>query len=294
MIVVVCPAGAVTGGPEALHQLVDMINHEEPGFGAICYAPFDTPHEKHSAYDMYNTPVILKQSIPENALVVLPEILPQCVNEFTQKCALWWLSVDNYLDTGEDDRNKMFIHLSQSAHAQKYIDNTYGIKSRMLTDYINSRFLTPDNVERKPRVMVNPAKGQEFIDEFKSKNPDLEVFGMRYQPQHEVHQELQKSEIYIDFGHHPGRDRFPREAALCGTIVLSTLMGSAGNYTDMPLDDFYKFNTVDEASQKVREILMDLSKHHKNQEEYVDIIKHQKFAFKTEVHALVNTVKEFM
>lgn len=294
MIAVVCPAGAVTGGPEALHQLVDMVNHEEPGFGAICYAPFDTPHEKNSAYEMYNTPIILKQDIPKNALVVLPEIIPQCVNEFTQKCALWWLSVDNYLDTGENDRNKIFMHLAQSVHAQKHIDSTYAIKSRMLTDYINGRFLTPDNVERRPRVMVNPAKGQEFIDEFKTKNPDLEVFGMRYQPQHEVHQELQQSEIYIDFGHHPGRDRFPREAALCGAIVLSTRMGSATNYMDMSLDDFYKFNTVDEASHKVREILMDLPNHHKNQEEYVDIIKHQKFAFKTEVRALIETVKEFM
>lgn len=294
MIVVVCPAGACTGGPEALHQLVDMINHEEPGFGAICYSPFDSAHEKVSAYDMYNTPIILKQDIPENALVVLPEIIPQCVNEFTQKCALWWLSVDNYLDTGEDDRNNMFMHLSQSEFARKTIKDRYGITSHMLTDYINGHFLIPENIERKRRVMVNPAKGQHLIDDFTAKNPDLEIFGMRYQPREEVHKELQKSEIYIDFGHHPGRDRFPREAALCGAIVLSTRLGAAGNYTDMPLNDFYKFDTVDEVSSKVREILLDVDSHRKNQEEYVDIIKHQKFAFKTEVHSLINVVKEFL
>lgn len=288
----VCPAGAVTGGPEALHQLVDMINREEPGFGAICYAPFDTPHQKQPAYEMYNTPIILKQDIPANALVVLPEILPQCVNEFTQKCALWWLSVDNYLDTGEDDRNKMHIHLTQSEYAWKHVHNKYSIIPRMLTDYINGAFDTLQVSQRQQRVMVNKVKGTELNEAFATQNPNLSIFSMHGMPRTEVLRELSNSEIYIDFGHHPGRDRMPREAALCGAVVLSARKGAAQYYTDMPINDFYKFDTVEEASAKVAEIMQNPEKHRQIQKEYVDIIRHQHYAFKTEVHSLIGTFKE--
>ena len=39
-LVVVCPANAVTGGPEAMHQLVHTANHVERGSAAILYWPF--------------------------------------------------------------------------------------------------------------------------------------------------------------------------------------------------------------------------------------------------------------
>ena len=91
MIVVICPGNYVTGGPEALHQLVDMANHVLPGSAAICYLPFEESFEKNEAYDLYNTPIIQRSDIPADAVIVIPEVYPYLVLEFDQRCVLWWL-----------------------------------------------------------------------------------------------------------------------------------------------------------------------------------------------------------
>jgi hypothetical protein len=55
-ILVVCPAGAVTGGPEALHQLVDHMNHLGlPAY--VTYLPFDRAVQAPEPYQHYNAPV---------------------------------------------------------------------------------------------------------------------------------------------------------------------------------------------------------------------------------------------
>ena len=33
-------------------------------------------------------------------------------------------------------------------------------------------------------------------------------------------------QVYIDFGHHPGQDRLPREAVQCGCVVITGTRGS--------------------------------------------------------------------
>ncbi len=54
------------------------------------------------------------------------------------------------------------------------------------------------------------------------------------------HPEYRK--IYVDFGHHPGKDRLAREAALHGVCVITGLYGSAANSVDVPILDHYKLN----------------------------------------------------
>ena len=44
-----------------------------------------------------------------------------------------------------------------------------------------------------------------------------------------------RGQVYIDFGHHPGQDRLPREAAACGCLVVTGTRGSAGFHADVPL-----------------------------------------------------------
>ncbi len=55
-LVVVCPGGAVTGGPEAMHQLVHVANHIERGSAAILYWPFNQQHQTPDAYVKYVVP----------------------------------------------------------------------------------------------------------------------------------------------------------------------------------------------------------------------------------------------
>ena len=71
---------------------------------------------------------------------------------------------------------------------------------------------------------------------------------------HEAAELLRSSTIYIDFGHHPGRDRIPREASSAGCAVLSTQLGAARFTEDMPLPDWSFFSDVDELRHKIAQI----------------------------------------
>ena len=46
------------------------------------------------------------------------------------------------------------------------------------------------------------------------------------------------SKLYIDFGHHPGKDRMPREAVILGCCLITGFSGSAGNSYDIPVSRF--------------------------------------------------------
>ena len=63
----------------------------------------------------------------------------------------------------------------------------------------------------------------------------------------EVREALCKVKVYADFGSHPGRDRMPREAALCGACVLTNRRGSANFAEDVPLPTLYKLDQDDPA-----------------------------------------------
>ena len=61
----------------------------------------------------------------------------------------------------------------------------------------------------------------------------------------EVTELLMKSKIYIDFGHHPGMDRLPREAALAGCIVVTNKEGAANFRSDVPIGEEWKVRKFD-------------------------------------------------
>lgn len=290
-LVVTCPAGAVTGGPEALHQLVDMANTVKPGSAAICYAPFENDHITPEPYKMYNTPVIRKDDIPKDALVVLPEIWLHFVDLFTQPCAFWWLSVDNFASSRSELLNKITVHLTQSEYARQHVISTIGAKPLMVTDYINPEFKDIPGVPKKHRVAVNPVKGKHLIDQFKSQFPKLEVIELTGMTRDKVREELTKSMIYIDFGHHPGKDRFPREASLLEVVVMTTRLGSAKNDIDIPIDTWYKFDEVSELGAKIEDIFAHFEAHQRMQADYRRDIWFQKSKFKDEVTALLQFVE---
>ena len=56
----------------------------------------------------------------------------------------------------------------------------------------------------------------------------------------EVEDCLSQAKVYIDFGGHPGKDRIPREAALCGCCVVTGRRGAAGNDVEVPINQSYK------------------------------------------------------
>jgi len=280
-LVVVAPAGAVTGGPEAQHQLVFMANRLEPGSAAILYWPFNQRHKTPEPYQHYVCPTILRDQVPEDALVVFPEIWPEVAHTFKNRCALWWLSVGNFGTHGQRNLDKISLHLCQSEYAWDHVRDKG--KRMMLTDWVS---VAPVVRERQAQVVVNPAKDAGLLRPFvqSGRFQVAELGGMDSLGVSEV---LHASKVYVDFGKHPGRDRLPREAALAGCLVMSTYIGSATYWEDMPLSNWYKFETLDEVIGKVAE-LMDRESPSASQLVYQAWVAKNRSVFEREVKELLD------
>jgi hypothetical protein len=138
-------------------------------------------------------------------------------------------------------------------------------------------------------VVVNPAKDAGLLRPFvqSGRFQVVELGGMDSQGVSEV---LHASKVYVDFGKHPGRDRLPREAALAGCLVMSTYIGSATYWEDMPLSNWYKFETLDEVIGKVGE-LMDRESPPASQLVYQGWVAKNRSVFVKEVESLLSVVE---
>lgn len=79
---------------------------------------------------------------------------------------------------------------------------------------------------------------------FFDSHPDLNRLPIENMPQDAVHDTLLQSQIFIDFGHHPGKDRVPRETAPSGNIVFLHERGAAAYYVNK-LDRIFLFTSAD-------------------------------------------------
>ena len=234
-IVVLCPSNVVTGGPEALHQLVDSVNRQG-GDAAIMYVPskMSVPAQ-YAGYE-----VRVARQVPDDALVVIPEIWPEKVGQFANT-VLWWLSVD--FSKPESLLAVPGRHMVQSAYARDFLAG-HGIQAQMLTDYVHPVF-TDMGLERRKAVAVNPAKGAEWIDKFNARFPDIELVRLQGLTRDQLARTLNEVEVFVDFGHHPGRDRLPREAAACGCTVFVNGVGAGRFVEDYFVDAWFRFSTDD-------------------------------------------------
>jgi hypothetical protein len=266
-----------------MHQLVHTANHVERGSAAILYWPF-APHTTPQPYQHYVCPKILRDQVPEDALVVFPEIWPEMASTFKNRCALWWLSVGNFGTHGQRNLDKISLHLCQSEYAWDHVRDKG--KRMMLTDWVS---VQPVLRERQLQVVVNPAKDAGLLRPFvqSGRFQVAELGGMDSLGVSEV---LHASKVYVDFGKHPGRDRLPREAALAGCLVMSTYIGSATYWEDMPLSNWYKFETLDEVIGKVAE-LMDRESPSASQLVYQDWVAKNRSVFVQEVESLLSVVE---
>jgi len=262
-ILVCCPGSAVTGGPELMHQLVNelrKLNHE----AYICYFPFERKHDCPDDYKEYNAPQ-MRFSDEEGDLIILPEIATCFVMKIQQaRVAIWWLSVDNYFrGCGENwvkdsfakvktlfrDRLPLIclrkcLHFTQSAYARNFLSSAF-IPSMMLTDYLNLIHLNAKDGSiylKKNIIVYNPKKGVLKTKALIATNPNVDFVPVQGMTRDEVSTLLSTAKIYIDFGHHPGKDRLPREAAMAGCCIVTGIQGSARNDEDVPILSVYKLD----------------------------------------------------
>lgn len=313
-----CPANGATGGIELLHQLsYHLSNRGIENY--MLYSNIDpvispTPE----VYDKYRVQYVTSFIDDESSVLVCPETMIEkmCVCK-KGIVIVWWLSVDNYFCTYQNsinsygktdifDLNKIagLFHFVQSKYAYEFVDKniTQGSKQIFyLTDYINEEIIRiglkyGSQTKRKNIVLYNPRKGLhnlEYIIELC--RPDIRWIPLQGLTPDQMAKIMCGAKVYIDFGTHPGKDRIPREAAVCGCCVITNREGSAGYVEDVGIPEKYKIIDMQDYTHVLDTIydLVDNYEQRKNDfEAYAASILKEKDNFEKEVDHMVQIINE--
>jgi hypothetical protein len=271
-VLVVCPSEKVTAGPEALHMLAAGLNRlGQPA--AMVYHPFDKPASPAPAYEKYAVPVTRYSDTP-GSLIVFPEIFTSLALDVGRaQAAIWWLSVNNFTcerygnplrDRFRYFRNQVMRrspwggvpalrhlrHIAQSHYAEEFLKG-YGVAPQFLADPIPV-YLEPEyqarlpgklaRAQRQNHILYNPLKGAAVTARLRAAFPDWTFRPLQGLDREQLADAFLSAKLYIDFGHHPGKDRLPMEAALHGCCVIAARHGAAADPVDMPVPDRYKLD----------------------------------------------------
>ncbi len=255
-IQIICPTGGVTGGPEALHQLGDILAKK----GVECwivYHPYEMQTSITKEYkEKYSVNVKSSPIDDSGILTIVPEVFTSVLEEFKLSCkSIWWLSIDNYFgskgklskyfyqkfDLGKRDSfPDVAFHLCQSEYSREFITGKVNGKILMLSDYIDKEYTRPVD-KRDNVVLFNPMKESSKVVNL-LKNNSVKILPLKGMGRKQLVEVMRRSKVYIDFGNHPGKDRFPREAASQGCIVFVGKKGAAKNLVDIPIPDYMKLD----------------------------------------------------
>lgn len=322
-VLVAYPRGTQTGGPEALHQLVDSLRRH--GSDAWLWPwPESRGNERIADYQRYDAPETTEMLDEVGTAVVLPETALHLAGLWHKaNVVCWWLSIDNSPYFGvrrlmENERADgappsfallrtivgsqrrvlrdraqlaRMTHLTQSRFAFDFIRTALRVSPTMLGDYI------PDVPPVRPHkadtfsVAFNPAKGKGLTDEIRSlSNPSLAWLPIQGLSREGVGSLLDRATVYVETGHQPGKDRIPREAALRGCVILMLRKGAGRNEHDCPLAVEYKIETGPEAARRFASALgmvfADVAHHRALQQPYLDMVKSEQAVFDRAVEGI--------
>lgn len=282
-VYVLYPRGRESGGPEALHQLVDSVRRQG---GSAWLVPYDESKgsRRVSAYEVYDAPE--RYTIPDHSqvVVVAGESRPSRLSPYKRAARhVWWLSVDySYWFAGYGrvrarpyeprvgfrsskgvDKALLgrdlyraarypvgaYDNLTQSRYAWAMVNAVAPIPPRMLGDYTSLEYLEAGTVGRRasrgrqPRVAYNAVKASAVTERVAASLPHYEFVPLKGMTRAELRRELQLCDVYLDLGAHPGKDRLPRESATLGCVVALATRGSGAFVEDTPVPDEHRVRT---------------------------------------------------
>lgn len=311
-IYIISPTYTATGGTELLHQLSDALIDNDINVYMYYIGNYEGSKVKER-FNHYKKNISTQIEDDEKNLVIVPETLIRELYKFKKaKKAIWWLSVDFYPGSQRIKINLMYtivryirdlklrlfdknwIHFVQSEYANQYLLNERHIpKSKIypLSDYISGKFfkgLSADVNNRKNTVLYNPKKGFEFTQKLIHACPEIEWVPLINLSPEQMKNTMLSSKVYIDFGNHPGKDRIPREAALCGCCVITGKRGSARNSLDVKIPEKYKFDDTVDNIQNIKEqieyCLRFYQESQKDFRDYIIKIKNEETQFEQDVY----------
>lgn len=273
MIYLACPEKYATGGTELMHQLYVEIRKYTSNVKMFYYNFSNTGSPVNERFENYNIDFVTNIIDSEENLLIIPEVIYSLLSSFIKiKKCMYWMSVDNYFKTlgiypdtiktifhltlnltrGHlferlvNFRDDEIIHFYQSTYARNFLVSKGVRNTFSICDPISQVFfselpnLTGKN--RRNRVLYNPLKGSKFTSKIINRATNIEFVPLSKDlSQKEVIYLFKTSKVYIDFGNHPGKDRFPREAAYLGCAVITGKRGSARNEKDVPIPSSFKF-----------------------------------------------------
>ena len=311
----------MTAGPEAIHQLAaDLIRLGHSA--AIVYFPFSKDFKTPEPYIKYHVPIVKYRDL-EGELFIFPEIITtfalkiQCA-----KAAIWWMSVNNYtcVRYGHLWRDKLrylknvakglrpisgikalrrLTHFAQSNYALDFL-KVNGITGQILSDpipiYSSDSYLQdlPKKIAeaiRSNSILYNPHKGKKVVQLLMAHFPDWHFFPLSGFNREKLAAKFLESKLYIDFGHHPGKDRLPREAAIHGCCIITGLYGSASNNLDVNIPQAYKIDPrnssfLDDFKKRVGLIFNDFEKCSAEFSEYRKTISQEQVEFEKQINQI--------
>lgn len=258
----VCPAYLATGGTELLHQFCYELSLQNVENYMIYVNANSLETPTPTSFLKYNVKYVDTFVDAEDSVLILPEIYVHLVDICKKgMVSVWWLSVENYfkiygekirddIDFMKISERKNVFHFYQSEYAKRFLQEKMNVhQSFLLGDYINSEIIElakNRKCHRENWGVYNPKKG------FENLKPIIDACGnwIKWIPiegmtPREVGELLCRSKIYIDFGSHPGKDRIPREAAICGCCILTNRRGSAAFAEDVPIPEQFKIEDME-------------------------------------------------
>jgi hypothetical protein len=309
-IYVCCPGNAVSGGPEVLHQLVAALSaHGKEAY--IAYQPSGRRWQTPQEYLRYQCPVAERVVDEDDSAVVVPEICTAMLKSIrAAQRVIWWLSVDNYSGNFDNrtllktwltrrvstgiDRSRPCTHLFQSEYARSFVKKRLGADGWFLSDYLADEYLrcNPTPVGRDDTILFNPKKGYGFTRKIIALCPALRFVPLINMSRVQLRTALETSKVYMDFGPHPGKDRLPREASLCGCVIVVGRRGSASNASDVPLEARYKYAVKDAYIPAIAATLDDILRNHPDhfaaQAQYRSLLRKERESFEQDLRAVFN------
>jgi hypothetical protein len=296
IIYVVCPAGIVTGGIEAVHQLV----HKLRQFGHDARI-MPTPKVSNPVLLQYrNYEVVFADEIidHERNILITTEVNPRALDSYysIQK-ALWWLSVDNHEALAdkfdfEQPQSASISHFVQSAYAASFLKNKGLATVSFLTDYLHPLYFNHTRPPRKKDIVLyTPIKGaHHYIDKLKQADVSIQWLPLTGMIRKMHAKTMRLGKVYVDFGRHPGRDRQPREAVVNGCCVIVGMAGSARFHADIPIPEKYKFDGQNLQETIILDTIRDCLSSHKTRlgdfEEYANFVRDDEQRFEQEICAI--------
>lgn len=269
-----CPAKFATGGTESIHKLVHEFNQIEGVHARILYEGPDCNDPQPEEYRSYSCDYVTELPEGFKGVLIFPEIWGNRVIDPQYKdcvTAINWAGVDVYdwnnspSQRGLFLRNKNTIHLAQLDYAMDTLTK-WGIDSSHLfriSDVLNDEFFRKyAEGYRSNEVLYNPLKVKMTNFQRRVMQRCTTEYGVKFLPligytRHNLAHLMRHSKLYIDFGVFSGRERLPREAAMCGCCVVTSTSGAAGYYRDVSIDGKYKFDwdQIDDAVTMIKNLL---------------------------------------